>query len=119
MTRITPRREITLQCSQIGRTLERTFKRGLQTKSGGPRKSCSPISKYRRGRKCTQEARLRRASQLGEQPARPQSPKPEEHRPVPLVRRASDHEAAIQLHEPAARLDLADRRDHEILLCGR
>src|SRR6266702_458464 len=107
MTRITPRRLITLQCSQIGLTLVRTFKRAA------PGKKSNGIVNYRRARKFSQGARLRGTPQLGEPPFVPSFPKPQEDRFAPHVRRSRDHVAALQLGVAPPRLHFANRADRE------
>src|SRR2546430_735461 len=85
ITRITPRRLTTLQCSQIGRTLERTFN------GASPRKKSNSACEYTQARKSTQGARLRLAPQLCQHPAPQQQPEPQEHRFPSLVASPRHH----------------------------
>src|SRR5438309_10396818 len=101
MTRITPRRLITLQCSQIGLTLERTFNRW------SPGKNCGLVRNYSRGRKCTQGAELGAAAHLGQLPLTADNAKSQEQGFPPHVPGADHRILALQLHEPVPRGDLA------------
>src|SRR2546430_7083238 len=115
ITRTTPRRRITLQCSQIGRTLERTFTGPSPQQS----QSAGSVLNYRRARKFPQGARLGRRPYLRQPPPVPRAAKPQQHRFAPLVRRARHHVAAIQLYETPSRLDFAQARHSQGALARR
>src|SRR2546425_5139708 len=93
MTRTTPRRRITLQCSQIGRTLERTFT------GPSPKKVSSSAVNNRRARKLPQGARLRRDPHLRQHPRIAPALKAQEHRLASHVGGPEHDVAPLQLHE--------------------
>src|SRR5258706_3914875 len=115
ITRMTPRRVMTLQCSQMGLTLERTFNGPSPRKIPiEPRSIDGPVSP-RKGRDYDRlrpdSARLRCAAQLRQRPLPSLQSESQEQGLALQLRRAGDHIATRQLDELLPRLHFADHGD--------
>src|SRR6266576_5483660 len=99
ITRMTPRRVTTLQCSQMGRTLDRTFNR-LSGKVQNVLAESRTIAGAGTSRKGPRDNRLRCTPQFDETPLTTYEPVAEEQRFVSQFRGSGDDVPPGQCDEP-------------------
>src|SRR6266508_46305 len=113
---MTPRRVMTFKCSQMGRTLERTFNGPSPEKIPIEPRSIDGLVSPRKGPDYDQ---LRRGAQLRQRPPPALQPEPEEQRLPPQLGRPRHHIAARQLHEALPRFHLPNHRHVDPALLRR